>query len=476
MTTIKIDPITRIEGHLDIEVSVEHVGGVQQVIDAKSSGTMFRGFEIMLKGRDPRDAAHYTQRICGVCPVSHGMASVLNLEDAFGVLPPDNGRILRNLVLGANFLMSHILHFYQLSALDYINTEGILDMSPWIPRYVTPDMVSGSVASALADHYVQALTMRRKAHQMGALFGAKLPCTPAFVPGGFTEVVTVEKVTEFRNLLGELRGFIDNVYLPDVQAVADLFPGYYTIGKGCGNLLAYGVFDLNATGTTRLMARGRYTDGVYRDVDPDQIAEYVRYSWYTPESGNLNPSVGVTEPHRDKPGAYSWIKSPRYLDIVHELGPLARMWVNGDYRNGISVLDRHRARALESKKIADAMDAWLYELIPGNPVYEYSAIPNYSTGIGLTEAPRGALGHWIEIDQQKISRYQVVTPTNWNASPRDDYGQMGPLEQALVGTPVADRDQPIEVLRVVHSFDPCLACSVHLLSPEGQTLGKFRVA
>ena len=175
MGKITIDPITRIEGHLDIEVSVEYVDGIQKVIDAKSSATMFRGFEIILKGRDPRDATIYTQRICGVCPVSHAMASILNLESAFGVLPPDNGRILRNLVLGANFIMSHILHFYHLAALDYINTEGVVDMSPWIPRYITPDMVTGGTAEVLVGHYVQALEMRRKSHQMGAIFGAKLP-------------------------------------------------------------------------------------------------------------------------------------------------------------------------------------------------------------------------------------------------------------------------------------------------------------
>ena len=475
MPTIKIDPITRIEGHLDIEVTVELVDGVQQVTDAKSSGTMFRGFEIMLKDRDPRDAPHYTQRICGVCPISHGMASVLNLESAFGVLPPDNGRILRNLVLGANFIMSHILHFYHLAALDYINTEGILDLSPWTPRYVTPDMVTGEVASTLVGHYVQALAVRRKAHQMGAIFGAKLPCSPTFVPGGCTEVVTADKISDFTTLLSELRSFIDTVYVPDVLAVAGLFPAYYEIGEGCGNLLAYGVFDLDATGDTKLMARGRYTNGAYEDVDPAQITEYVGYSWYTAESGNLNPSEGVTEPYLDKPGAYSWLKSPRYLDTVHEAGPLARMWVNDDYRRGISVLDRVAARALECKKVADAMVGWLSELEIGDPAYEYSPIPESGTGMGLTEAPRGALGHWIEISNSKISRYQVVTPTNWNASPRDDYGHKGPIEEALMNTPVADIDQPIEVLRVVHSFDPCLACSVHLLTPEGQSLGKFRV-
>ncbi len=477
MKTIRIDPVTRIEGHLDIEVSVDHAGGNQKVIDARSSATMFRGFEIILKERDPRDATIYTQRICGVCPVSHAMASTLNLESAFGVLPPDNGRILRNLVLGANFIMSHILHFYHLAALDYINTDGIVDMSPWMPRYITPDMVTGTAAEKLVGHYVEALEMRRKSHQMGAIFGAKLPCTSTFVPGGCTEVVTSGKISGFTTLLGELRSFIDDTYVPDVLAVAGLFPEYYEIGQGCGNLIAYGVFDMDAAGESKLLSRGRYTNGVlYDDVDPAEITEYVKYSRFTPESGSLPPEDGETEPQIDKLGAYSWIKSPRYQDIVHEAGPLARMWVNGDYTRGISVLDRIAARALECKKVADAMNVWLAELVVGEPAYEYSEIPESATGVGLTEAPRGALGHWIEINNSKISRYQVITPTAWNASPRDDFGNRGPIEEALIGTSVEDVDQPIEVLRVVHSFDPCIACAVHLVSPEGQSLGKYRVS
>jgi hydrogenase large subunit len=491
MVTKRIAPVTRLEGHLDIEVTID--GG--QVVDAKSSGTMFRGFEMILKDREPRDATIITQRICGVCPVSHAMASTLNLESAFDVLPPDNGRILRNLVLGANFIMSHILHLYHLAALDYINTDGIVDMSPWTPRYDTPDMVTGPTAAELVGHYVQALEMRRKAHQMGAIFGAKVPCVATFVPGGCTEVVTAEKVDDFRGLLGDLRSFIDDVYIPDVLTVAGAFSDYFNIGVGCGNLLAYGVFDLDAAGTTKLLPRGRYTDGAHGTVSPAQITEHVQYSWYSSPSG-LNPAVGETEPYLDKPGAYSWLKSPRYLDKVHEAGPLARMFVGYlageptvvalvDYVLGyfgapasalFSVLGRHAARALECKFVADSMAGWLDELEVGAPppVYNYSEVPDSATGVGLTEAPRGALGHWIEISDSKISGYQVITPTNWNASPKDDLEQKGPIEQALIGTPVADEEQPIEVLRVVHSFDPCLACSVHVIRPGG-SVDKFVV-
>ena len=474
--TIKIGPVTRIEGHLDLQVTVDTVNGQNVVTDAQSSGTMFRGFEIILKGRDPRDASHYTQRICGVCPISHGMAAALNLEAAFGVQPPANGRILRNLILAANYIQSHVLHFYHLAALDYIDASTVpaVNMPPWTPRYSSPDLVTGAAAARLVDHYVQALAIRRKAHQMGAIFGGRMPSSPTLVPGGCTETVTAAAVTNYRNLLTELRTFIDTIYVPDVLQVAGLFPDYYSIGAGCGNLLAYGVFDLNTAGTQKLLARGRYTGGQLAAVDTAQIKEYVKYSWYSSGTG-LNPSAGLTTPSATKAGAYSWLKSPRYQDKVHEVGPLARMYVNGDYRHGISVLDRIAARALEAQKVANAANTWLDQLVPGQPVYTYGAIPATAKSQGLTEAPRGALGHWMDISASKIARYQIVTPTNWNASPKDDLGQMGPIEQALMGTPVADINNPIELLRVVHSFDPCLSCSVHVARPGGD-VKRFVVA
>jgi hydrogenase large subunit len=202
-------------------------------------------------------------------------------------------------------------------------------------------------------------------------------------------------------------------------------------------------------------------------VDTAKITEYVKHSWYADTSTNLNPSVGVTQPASTKLGAYSWTKAPRYGGQVYEVGPLARMWVNGDYQQGIGVLHRLAARSLEAKKVADAMDGWLSQLVPGAAVYTQNTLPATAQGIGLTEAPRGALGHWVSISGSKIAHYQVVTPTAWNASPRDDMEQLGAIEQALVGTPVADVNNPLEVLRVVHSFDPCLSCSVHMLGARG---------
>lgn len=466
MATIKIEPLTRIEGHLEIEVTVESVGGQDQVVDARSSGTTFRGFEMLLPNRDPRDAVHLTQRICGVCPVSHAMAASMTLENAFKVTPPANGRIMRNLVLGANYIQSHVLHFYHLAALDYIDTTGILDMSPWTPRFVTPDMVGGTLAQTLVNHYVAALAIRRKAHQMGAIFGGRMPCAASFVVGGATDVVTSDKISAFRSLLTEVRAFVESSLVPDARTLGTLFPTYFQIGAGCGNLLVYGGFDLDSGGAARLLPSGRYTNGRFHSFDQSDITESVKHSWYTDDCGNLNPASGNTLPDAEKPDAYSWIKSPRYQKIVHELGPLARMWISGQYRRGISVMDRLIARALETKQVADAMDVWLNQLVPGEAAYAATTIPTTAGGVGLTDAPRGALGHWIRIEDGKIARYQVITPTAWNASPRDDANQPGPIEQALIGTPIADTSQPIEALRVVHSFDPCLACSVHLVRPR----------
>jgi hydrogenase large subunit len=459
-----IDPVTRVEGHLKVEITVDKVNGVQQVVDAKASGTLFRGFEKILVNRDPWDAQHITERICGVCPVAHGMTAVLALDNAAKVTPPPNGRIMRNLVNGANFVDSHILHFYHLAVLDYIDGPA---MMPWRPSWNIDKRIDPTTTQTLINHYVAALDMKRKAQEMGAVFGGRLPHPPAYLPGGFTEVPTAQHIAKFRSYLDELIPFINNVYLPDVEALSNIYSDYVAIGRGPGNLLAYGVFELDATGSNKLFRMGRVANGstTVQPVVPSSITEQVTYSWYAAASDNLNPAAGVTDPIYPKGKAYSWLKAPRYAGAPYEVGPLARMWVNGDYRRGISVMDRHRARALETLKIANALRTWVDELRIGQPVFTQNSVPASATGVGLSEAPRGALGHWLQIANSKIARYQIITPTCWNCSPRDGAGKQGPLEQALVGVPVKDANQPIEVLRVIHSFDPCLDCAVHVMRP-----------
>ena len=513
---ITIDPVTRIEGHLKIEVEVED----GKVSDARSSGEMFRGWEIILKGRNPIDAQMITQRICGVCPSPHAQASTLCLDDAFGVHPPDNGRLIRNLILGANFIDSHILHFYHLAALDYIDITAILKytgndpglnkikawakteidsgrltaVAPFLPRLKGDYIADAEINIAAIAHYLKALDIRKKAHEMLCIFGGRMPHEIAIMPGGVSEKPTVDKITSFLYRLKEIQSFIDNAYIPDVITVAKAYPRYFDIGKGSGNLLAYGVFEENNEGTKKYISGGAYIDGKVQTLDTQKIAEYVKYSRYSSGSG-LHPSKGETAPQPDKKKAYSWIKSPRYDNKVCEVGPLSRMMVNhlmganatvsrlvtdtltqlsAPSSALFSVLGRHAARALECKVVADRCTEWVMQLDPSKPVHTRFEIPDQSTGMGLTDAPRGALGHWITIKNKKIDRYQCVVPTTWNASPRDDKNQPGPVEQALIGTPVADPENPIEPLRVVRSFDPCLACAIHILEPQKE-VKKFRV-
>ena len=488
----EVDPVTRIEGHLGVEITVE--GGV--VKDAKCSGTLFRGIEIILKGRDPRDANRFTQRVCGVCPASHGMAAALCLDSAFGLNGkiPDNGRIIRNLILGSNFLQSHILHFYHLAALDYADPAKVIGkISPFTPRYEGDYRLPDRVNAETVDHYLAALDIRRKTHEMLAVFGGKMPHNIGVIAGGATEKVTEDKISNFLWRVNEIRAFIDDTYIPDITAVAKAYKDYFKMGKGCGNLLAYGGLEL---GQGNFFASGTVSEALkLGEFSKNNITEDIKHSWYADAASGKNPSEGETSPEPGKKSGYSFLKSPRYKEAVYETGPLARVLVNylaGDKKikklvdatlaklkakpaDLFSVLGRHAARALEAKVVADAMADWVQELIPGKPSIAEYEIPSEGQGAGLTEAPRGSLGHWISIKDKKIDRYQIITPTAWNASPKDDKGIPGPIEQALIGTKVKDKDNPFEVVRIIRAFDPCLACSVHLLTAKGSKIGEFGV-
>jgi len=489
---IKIDPITRIEGHMAIEAVIDD--GV--VKDAKSAGTLFRGFEIILQGRDPRDASRLTQRICGVCPAAHATASAFCLDEAFGLTDkiPDNAKLIRALIFGSNFLQSHILHFYHLAALDYVDAvSAVGDLALFVPRYEGDYRVSGQVNAELVNHYLRALDIRRKCQEMLSIFGGKMPHSVGIVAGGVTEKPTEDKITNFLWRLNEIRDFIDNTYIPDVVAVAKAYGDYFEIGKGCRRVLAYGGFDLP---TGKLFKTGIVSPDLQSEpFAKENITEDVKHSWYANSDSGRNPAQGETKPQLRKKDAYSFLKSPRYEGKVCEVGPLARMvsnYVQADAKTkelvdsllaqagvGVdalfSVLGRHAARALEAKLVADAMVDWLQALKPDGPTIVDSEIPETGEGAGLTEAPRGSVGHWITIKDRKTERYQVITPTAWNASPKDDKGQPGAVEQAIIGTKVKDRDNPFELVRIVRAFDPCLACSVHLLNARGSELGVFRV-
>lgn len=497
---VSIDPFTRIEGHLAISLEVE----ANRVTGAQCKGEMFRGFEQIMKGRSPLDAQQITQRICGVCPVSHGLASVFCQEDAYRMQLPENARLIRNIMLAGNYIQSHITHFYHLSALDFVDVTGILGYTgndrflrgvqdwvkaeiaskklfpaaPFLPRYEGQYLTEQQGNIAALRNYFTALDMRAKAHQLVAIFAGKMPHMATLVPGGVTEVITTKKIALCRSKLGELRAFYENNYAADVLAVAGAFPSYASIGKGCGNFLSFGVFEDLANGSSELLLPpGVLINGQGAQLDTEQITEEVAYSKYSNDSG-----FGTTKPQPGKAGAYSWLKAPRYQGQPMEVGPLARVMVayHADQDSELnratrkfllttgltidqldSCLGRHAARIIETEVIINNCEKWIEMLNPTKPTCVDFTLPSRASGQGLVEAPRGALGHWIEIENYKVTGYECVVPTTWNCSPMDGRGVAGPVEQSLIGTYVAEQDHPIEAARIVRSYDPCLACAVH---------------
>ncbi len=462
---ISIDPVSRIEGHLKAEVTVK--GGV--VVDAKVSGGMYRGFEQILTGRDPRDATQITQRICGVCPTAHATASALALDDAFGVELTDNGRIARNLILGANFLQSHILHFYHLAALDYVNGP---ETAPFIPRYKNNDVrVPKEINDVAVGQYLEALEMRKICHEMVALLGGKMPHVAGIVVGGATEIPTREVLDAYLVRFKKVKEFILNKYVPIVYLLAGPYGDLLKQGVGHKNLVAWGVFPLDNKGNT-LLKSGVYTDGKDYKVDPAMIKEHVKHSWFKDSTTQLNPTVGQTLPDPNKAGAYSFIKAPRYNGKPHEAGPLARMWATNpalskkgqdtlgvkNFRDigdaAFSTLGRHVARAEETALVAMAVEEWIAQAQPGKETFIPTPIPKNAEGLGMTEAPRGALLHYVDIKDSVISNYQITSATIWNANPRDDNGVRGPIEEALIGVTVPDVENPVNVGRLIRSYDP----------------------
>ena len=519
-TRITIDPITRIEGHLKIEVEVEN----GKVKEAWSSGTMARGFEALLLGKDPRDAPFVTSRFCGVCFSVHQLASARALEAAFGARVPRAGTLLRNLVMGAEYIYDHMFHFYHLSALDYIDIMAVADyqgkdpelnkvkeklvglarrneLSPLVPRY-KPDEYSvkdPDVVISAVKHYLDALQMQVKAKNMGVIFGGRAPHYQSIVVGGFTQYPDVNQVARFRSMLDELAEFVDEVYIPDVLALGTgpLLPlARAGIGGGHPNYLSYGSFEMDEAGNELhfkpgvIMGFNQASATKVEPVHQEKITESVYASWYKNDTPK-HPSEGEQVFDLERRDAYSFVKAPRYDHTPMEVGPLARAVVDQDStilglmkNQGVKPgsVARHAARAIETKKIVNAMSAWCDELItlmtkPGFKIHDsdHWEPPAVGEGAGFYEAPRGALGHWIRIKDHKIANYQAVVPSTWNASPRDERGTRGPYEESLIGVPVPDPENPINVVRVIRSFDPCLACAVHLIDPKTNAIRKFIV-
>jgi [NiFe] hydrogenase large subunit len=542
---ITIDPITRIEGHLRIEVEVE--GG--KVVNAWSSAQMFRGIELILQGRDPRDAPLFTQRSCGVCTYVHYLSSVRAVEAAVGVKIPDNARIIRNLLHAAQFQHDHIIHFYHLHALDWVDVVSALNADPsktaTLADNVSESPIGGTVyfkqvqqrlqtfvdsgqlgplnngywghpayrlppeANLMASaHYIEALRLQARTARMHAIFGAKNPHLQTLVVGGVTSIkdLTPERIIKFLSLWRETQDFVEKVYIPDLLAIASFYKDWGSIG-GTSNFLCWGDLPQNdMEPDSHFLPRGiimkRDLTGL-KMADHEKVAEDVIRAWY--ENGpSRHPFKGETKPqHGDyKPdkGKYSWFKAPRYEGEPCEVGPLARALVA--YTSGVkefkevidnvlqkldipvealfSTLGRTAARGIETLVIGRKMEGWIMELVENirkedTKTYQPWEMPDKGMGYGLNDVARGALGHWIEIENKKIKNYQYVVPSTWNLGPRCEKGKLGPIEEALIGTPVADPKRPIEVLRTVHSFDPCIACGVHVIDPHSNEVYKIRI-
>ncbi len=567
---IVVDPITRIEGHLRIEADVQE----GKIADAFSSGTMVRGIEIILRGRDPREAWALTERVCGVCTTVHALASVRCVEDALGISVPPNADLVRNLMFCSHYLQDHVVHFYILHALDWVDVVSALKADPaetsriaqsisnWpksSPNYFRDiqnkikTLVDSGQLGIFANaywghpayklppevnllgvaHYLETLEWQKEIVKVHAIFGGKNP-HPHYLVGGAPCAVdpenamalNAERLAFVGKLFEDALRFVEQVYIPDLLAVASFYKDWASIGGGLSNYLAYG--DLPTKGyddpSSFLFPRGAILDRNLNEVleidgtDPEQIQENVAHSWYTYKDGNekfLHPWEGETElnytgpqppyKHLNVEEKYSWLKTPRWKGHAMEVGPLARMLVG--YASGqeeirevvdsalaklgvpvdalFSTLGRTAARGLETQLIAHWAKRFYDQLVENikngdlrmfnNERWDPSTWPKETSGVGLTEAPRGALAHWIVIRDEKIANYQLVVPSTWNASPRDALNQRSAYEASLIGTPIADPEQPLEILRTIHSFDPCIACAVHIYDAKGKNITKIRV-
>ncbi len=568
---IVVDPITRIEGHLRIEAQMDG----DAIAQAYSSGTMVRGIETILRGRDPRDAWAFAQRICGVCTLVHGMASVRAVENALNYPIPANAQLIRNLMIAVQYVHDHVMHFYHLHALDWVDVVSALDADPKAtsnlaqslsnypkssPGYFSDmkkklkDFVEAGQLGIFANaywghpayklpaeanlmavaHYFEALAWQRDVVKLHAIFGGKNP-HPNFVVGGVPSPIDLnsdsainsEHLAQVQNIITKIREFVDQVYVPDTLAIAGFYKDWGARGEGTHNFLTYGDFPEKGMGdpSSYLIPAGVILNrdlSTIHEVDMhagDHIQEYVARSWYDYSGGKeagLHPYEGETElnytgpkspyEHLDVEESYSWIKSPRWKGHAVEVGPLARvlmLYASGHEQTKelvnmtlstldvpvdalFSTLGRTAARTLEAKIIGDNMQVWYDNLMANikagdtktfnETQWEPSTWPKQAKGVGYMEAPRGGLAHWIVIEDGKIANYQAVVPSTWNAGPRDNEGQPGPYEAALQDNhTLHDPTQPVEILRTIHSFDPCLACAVHVTDPDGEELVKVKV-
>ena len=451
-----ISPVTRANNTGYVEVYIED----GNVVDCRVAVLFFRGFEIMLTGRDPRDAPYFTERICGICSTAHAMAAAYALEDLAGVRPPQNGNLLRNLIYGADMLQNHIRHFYLLMLPDYVLGP---DTAPFTPRYKGDYRLSPQANREMMEHYFEAASMGRLAHEVLAVLGGKAPFQHSILAGGATVPPDGAVLLDLQAKLNAITRFVNEKMVPDAEAIAEAYPEYYELGRRPVRLMTFGTFPVDPERKHFYFPGGVIEENNLQQIDAASITEQLRHAYYEELPEPDAPTARPPGPQPGKAGAYSWIKAPRYRGKSFEGGPLARLWVAGKYHHGVSAMDRVMARVLETKLICDLMKRWLEELEPDKPILTTFSTPRTGEGTGLTGAMRGSLLHYMRVEGSRIARYNIITPSAWNFSPRDDEGQPGPAEEALIGTPVADSQQPVEIGRIIRSFDPCFSCATHII-------------
>ena len=451
---IKFSPVTRLSGLLSIDVFVEG----KTVVDARVKGNQYRGFEQMLVGRDIRDAPYFTERICGICSFAHATASNYALDTIFADDVPAQGQLLRNVMLGLEFVQNHIRHFYAFGLPDYIELPpGLPYQGPVVDRRFGPQL-----NQRLVGDYVESFGIAARAHEAQTIFGGKAPHQHGMVHGGVAVTPAADKILHAQGLAREIQGFITSRLLPDTELLAEYYPDYYEIGTSPRRLLSFGLFRIGE-GIDLVWKAGSVQDETFTaGIDHDLIKEDVASSWYENVAGELSPTdLVVPDPYRED--AYTFVKAVHYERLPYEVGPLARLVINKGYRRGPSTMDRIIARSLEVKEIIDLILGWLALLTPSAPVLKRNETPVQKEALGMTDAPRGALLHQAIVEEGLINRYGITTPTMWNFSPLNLYQSHGPAEAALIGTIIEDPDNPVEIGRIVRAFDPCLSCGTHLI-------------
>lgn len=463
---ITIDPVGRTEGHLGITITVEN----NKITAADAFSPLYRGFEKIMIGRDPREAQDLPTRICGVCPMVHSVCGNKNLEMLFGEPFNENARLMRNIAHATHMIGDHVLHFYHLAVLDFVKGP---EKPPFIPRYGDDFRIPKKENDEIISHYIQALEIRRISQEAAAIFAGKLPHAITFVPGGVSETPTKEKIDAWKERCDRIKAFVNNIWIKDVEALAKFYPDYVEIGGGQKNYLSFGVFELDNKDSEHYHKRGAFIDGKVEDLNLDLITEDLTHTWQDGESNRSPFDKDTKTGNPDKKDAYSFITAVKYKNMAMEVGPFSRLKVDGEIDGHSSVINRHLARVKEAQHLIPALYGWVSELrLNESGMIKQRPVPMEGSSYGLSEAPRGACGHWMKVENGKISHWQAIPATNWNGSPKDANGNPGPFEMALLDTPIANPAVPVEAMRVVRSFDPCMACSVHVITPD-RDLGEF---